>query len=1011
MSGSRPAAEGPPHQDPGVAPGPHEDPPPALGAPHEDPRPSFGVLPPRAFGASDAPVLELSGAWRFRLSPRADGDDGFAAPGFDDAGWATLPVPSHWQLHGHGAPAYTNVVYPFPVDPPRVPTDNPTGDHRLAFRLPADWPAGRAVLRFEGVDSFFRVWLNGQELGSSAGSRLPVELDATEALRRGGDNLLAVRVHQWSAGSYLEDQDMWWLSGIFRPVRLLARPDGGPEDWFVHAGYDHRTGSGTLRVDTDVPARLTVPELGVDAAAGETVRVPAVAPWSAESPRLYDGLLASAGERVALRIGFRTVAVRDGLLTVNGRRVLFRGVNRHEFHPDLGRALPEAVMLQDVLLMKRHNLNAVRTSHYPPHPRFLELCDAYGLYVIDECDLETHGFEPLGWRGNPVDDARWREALVDRMARMVERDKNRPSVIMWSLGNESGAGRNLTAMADWARRRDPSRPLHYEGDRSCADVDVYSRMYATHAEVDRIGRRREEPLADPAVDARRRRLPFILCEYAHAMGNGPGGLTEYQELFERHPRCQGGFVWEWIDHGLRRRTADGREYFAYGGDFGEPLHDGNFVADGLLFPDRTPSPGLHELKKVVEPVRITPDPGGGVLVTNLYEVLDLSHLAFRWSLAEEGTEVATGPLAIPPLAPGDSATVPLPPLPATTRESWLTVQALLATDHPWAPAGHEIAWGQLQTTPPSPYPGPTHPGPRRSDPVPGRGPRWGSVADPGAGVRSVVHRPLSVGPGTFDPGSGRLLRIGEVEVDGPRLDLWRAPTDNDRGHHGESVEVVWRRVGLHRLQHRVDQVALEDEELVVATRVAPAATDLGVHTTYRWSPVEGGLRLTVRTVPEGEWPCPLPRLGLRMAVPATLRQVEWFGRGPGEAYRDTGRAARVGRFALPAEALQTPYLYPQENGNRAEVRWATLTGPDGHGIRVEGDPTIDLTVRPWTSEQLDQARHPTDLVPGDRLWVNLDHAQHGIGSASCGPGVLPAHRLDPAPATFTVLLFPLRAAG
>jgi beta-galactosidase len=944
-----------------------------------------GARPPRAWSRTDAPALDLSGEWRFRLSPRADAGDGFAAPDFDDAGWDRLPVPSHWQLHGHGAPAYTNVAYPFPVDPPHVPTENPTGDHRVGFRLPAGWDAERTVLRFEGVDSCCRVWLNGRELGSSTGSRLPVELDATAALKD-GDNLLAVRVHQWSAGSYLEDQDMWWLSGIFREVRLLARPAGAIDDWFVHADYDHETGAGTLRVDADVPARLSVPELGVDVAAGETVRIPAVEPWSAETPRLYDGRLASAGERLALRIGFRTVAVRDGLLTVNGRRVLFRGVNRHEFHPDLGRALGEDVMLADVLAIKRHNLNAVRTSHYPPHPRFLELCDEHGLYVVDECDLETHGFEPVGWRANPADDPRWGDALVDRMARMVERDKNHPSVVMWSLGNESGSGRNLAAMAAWARGRDPSRPLHYEGDRACPDVDVYSRMYPTHAEVDRIGRREEEPLADPALDARRRAMPFILCEYAHAMGNGPGALWEYQELFERHPRCQGGFVWEWIDHGLRAHTADGAELFAYGGDFGEPLHDGNFVADGLLFPDRTPSPGLAELKKVVEPVRIAADPSGGIRVTNLHTFRDLSHLRFEWALESEGLPVATGHLEPPPLAPGDQATVPLPPLPATDTETWLTVRAVLATEESWAPMGHEIAWGQLPITPTAAAAAPV-------------------VDTPRVGTARGATARITLGPGTFD-GDGRLVRLGELEVEGPRLDLWRAPTDNDRGHHGEAVEPVWRRVGLDRLTHRVDQVVAEGDGLVVRSRVAPAGTDLGVAATYRWSALPGGLRLALEVAPEGEWPCPLPRLGLRMAVPAGLRLVEWFGRGPGEAYADTGRAARVGRFAASVEQLQTPYLYPQENGNRAEVRWATIGDGRGNGIRVEGEPTFDLTVRPWTSEQLDQARHPTDLRPEGRIWVNLDLAQQGIGSASCGPGVLPAYRLDPAPARLRVRLYP-----
>jgi beta-galactosidase len=400
---------------------------------------------------------------------------------------------------------------------------------------------------------------------------------------------------------------------------------------------------------------------------------------------------------VRLRIGFRTVAIVDGVFTVNGRPVKLRGVNRHEFSPDRGRAVTRAEMLADVLTMKRHNINAVRTSHYPPHPAFLDLCDEYGLWVIDECDLETHGFVFVDWRGNPSDDARWQEALVDRMRRTVERDKNHPSILMWSLGNESGTGRNLAAMAAWTRQRDPSRPIHYEHDRSCADVDVYSRMYATHEEVAAIATRSEEPLDDPALDARRRAMPFLQCEYAHAMGNGPGGLLEYQELFESSPRCMGGFVWEWIDHGLRQRDEAGRERFAYGGDFGEPLHDGNFVADGLLFPDRAPSPGLEDFAAVISPVRVTPQ-GRDVRITNRYDVCDLGHVAFGWTLDADGFEVARGDLAVPALAPGESVVVALPPEAtggARPGERWVTVTAVLAADERWAPAGHVLSRGQV----------------------------------------------------------------------------------------------------------------------------------------------------------------------------------------------------------------------------------------------------------------------------------------------------------------------------
>jgi beta-galactosidase len=941
--------------------------------------PPSTARPARAWLDSDAPRLSLDGLWRFRYAERADGPLDFTRPAFDDAGWDRLPVPSHWQLHGYGAPAYTNIVYPFPLDAPRVPDENPTGDYRHTFRLPAGWPGGRAVLRFAGADSAARVWLNGVELGRTAGSRLTTEFDVTDALRGDGDNVIAVRVVQWSAGSYVEDQDMWWLSGIFRAVDLIACPDGGIGDVEVHADYDHATGAGSLTVAADVPARVRVPELGVDAAAGETVRLARVEPWSAERPRLYDATVSTPAETVTLRIGFRTVRIDDGILTVNGRPVLFRGVNRHEFHPDRGRAVTEEDMLDDVRLMKQHNINAVRTSHYPPHPRFLELCDEYGLYVIDECDLETHGFEPVRWRGNPADDTRWEAALVDRMRRTVERDKNHPSVVLWSLGNESGSGRNLAAMARWTRHRDPSRPLLYERDWTCRDVDVYSRMYLTVAEIEVIGRGEEAPLPDPALDARRRGMPFIHVEYAHAMGNGPGGLAEYQRLYETYPRLQGGFVWEWIDHGLRARTADGREYFAYGGDFGEVLHDGNFVADGLLFPDRTPSPGLLDLKKVFEPVRISRSGDGGLTVRNGHIDSGVSHLDFRWLLEDDGEVVARGALDVGDVPPGESVRVDLPALPATRGEAYLTVQAVLAADEPWAKAGHEVAATQLPVgsgIPPLPM----------------------GMHQTAVTVRRDGGR-VHLGPGVLDERTGRLVRLGGWDVDGPRLQIWRAPTDNDRAPHGEALESVWRGAGLDRLTHRLDDLTVTEDGAVVRTRVAAASSDGGLLATYTWKALTGDrLGLAVEIDVDGRFPGPLPMLGVLFALPGELDQVEWFGRGPGEAYPDTGLATRVGRWFRTVADLQTPYLFPQENGRRADVRWASVTGGQGGGLWVGGGTPFGLTVRPWTAEALDNAAHPTDLAPDGRTWLTLDAGHNGIGSASCGPGVLPRYLLPAAPA-------------
>ncbi|TCO55057.1 glycoside hydrolase family 2 TIM barrel-domain containing protein [Actinocrispum wychmicini] len=887
----------------------------------DDVSPGHGALPPRAAFTSDARSLCLDGDWQFHLSPSpADAPAGFELDSFDATDWPTLPVPSNWQMHGHGQPAYTNHLYPFPVDPPYVPSDNPTGDYRVEFSVPWDGPT---VLRFEGIDSCGRVWLNGVELGVTRGSRLPVEFDVTGVLK--ARNLLAVRVHQWSSGSYLEDQDMWWLSGIFRSVTVLERPVGGVPDFFLRASYDHVAGTGRVEVETDANAVLSIPELGIDAPVGQPIDVGLVEPWTAETPRLYDGVLATDTERVPVRIGFRTVSIEDGLLKVNGRRILLKGVNRHEHHPDLGRAVPYVLAREDVLLMKRHNINAVRTSHYPPDPRFLDLCDELGLWVVDECDLETHGFTEVGWERNPSDDPQWTSAYLDRMSRMVERDKNHPSVILWSLGNESHTGRNLAEMASWTRQRDDTRPVHYEGDYDCAYVDVYSRMYMTHAEVEEIGQAQG--------------MPFILCEYAHAMGNGPGGLLEYRDLFEKYPRCQGGFVWEWIDHGIRQQDANGREFFAYGGDFGELIHDGSFVIDGLVFPDRTPSPGLVEYAKVIEPVRID-----GRRVTNHYDFRTLAHLDFDWILEEDGQERAAGTLDLPTVHPGQSTDLPFPELPATAKESWLTIRAHTREDTPWAAKGHVVAWGQVNVTP-----------------------------RPATTTRPA--RPFDHTPGTL---------LG-IPVEEPRLDLWRAPTENDRPEN----ERAWRDAGLHRLQHRVVSDETTGMSRVVRTRVAPPARAQGMAVTYTWTASDAAVHLNVTIEPEGEWPV-LPRLGLRMALPGGYDQVEWFGLGPNEAYADSRTSARVGRFRKSVDDLQTPYVFPQENGNRADTRWLELTD-NGTGLRIEG--AFDFTARRWTTEDLDKAAHTHELEPGHWIHLNLDIAQNGLGSASCGPGVLPKYQL------------------
>lgn len=945
-----------------------------------------GALPPRARFATDASVLDLAGEWAFALAPDVrSAPTGVEAEDFDDSGWVALPVPSSWPMHGHGRPAYTNVVFPFPVDPPHPPDANPVGSFRRRFT----WAGGTAaVLRFDGIDAAGRVWLNGSELGTTRGSRLVTEFDVTGVLRE-GENLLALQVASFAATSYLEDQDMWWLPGVFRDVTVQAMPAGGIRDVRVAAEWSERDGA-VLRVDVDTRdgaiATVALPGLGLAGLAPGTPHpVPGAAPWTAETPVLHDLVVATEAETATLRVGFRSITVEDAQLKVNGRRIRFRGVNRHEHHPDLGRAVPEEVVRAELALMKRHHVNAIRTSHYPPHPLLPALADELGFYLMLECDLETHGFEPNGWRGNPSDDPAWRVAYLDRMGRTVARDRNHPSVVLWSLGNEAGVGENLAASAALTKELDPTRPVHYEGDLESRYVDAYSRMYASQAEVDAIGRRAEEPLADPMADAHRRALPFLLCEYAHAMGNGPGGLAEYEASFETYARTQGGFVWEWLEHGIRQRTLDGREYFAYGGDFGEPVHDGNFVADGLVDADRNPRPGLLDYAAVIAPVRLRiADGRGTVRVTNRYDFVDLAGVALTWTL-DAGGEVAHGDLDAPAVAPQTSAEVPLPV--AARTGGVLTVRAVRTEPTPWAPAGAELARVQSGRFAP----------PAR--PVPSARP-----VREGAAVR--------LGPALLSAAGG-LLRLGAVELAGPAVALWRAPTDNDLGLANDrpglpSDAAVWEAAGLHRLVPRTGRMEPDGQGLTVVQRWAPAGADHGVEATLRWTAADDSLVLAVRLEPYGPQPESWARAGLELALPSLHGPVEWTGYGPGQRYPDTGQSQWLGRFRMDGvAALDASYVRPQENGSRAGVTRLALGSP-GAGLEVEGDG-FSFTASRWTSAELASAAHPVDLPdPGDRVRLTLDLAEHGIGTASCGPGVLERYRLHPRTMTGTLVLRPLR---
>jgi beta-galactosidase len=569
-------------------------------------------------------------------------------------------------------------------------------------------------------------------------------------------------------------------------------------------------------------------------------------------------------------------------------------------------------------------------------------------------------------------DPRWRDDLVARMSRMVERDKNHPSIVIWSLGNECGMGDNLRVMYEFAHDRDPSRPVHYERDTHAEFVDIYSQMYTSPEGVARIGE-----------DASSYRgLPFILCEYGHAMGNGPGGLSDYHELFEKYPRCQGGFIWEFIDHGLRT-TVDGKEFYAYGGDFGETIHDGNFVCDGLLFPDRTPSPGMTEYTKVIEPLVITAGAdGAGLSITNRYEVLDTSRLTFRTRTEVGGEHVEGGTLPVPAIAPGETASVELPPGVIAQRdagqpETWLTVTAELTDGTAWAEAGHRVAWGQV-----------------RLDEAAVESRHAGSTVEGGEAAGEARHARAEAASEDVTAGVDGIA-VASLGLRNARLDVWRAPTDNDAI---PGVADAWKEAGLHRVQHRLVSAGLHDGAWEVVTRTAPPALQWGLVATWRWSHTQdGAVGLDLSVQPDGQFPATLPRLAITFELPR-VEQVEWFGAGPGEAYVDTRKAAAVGKYSVTVDELQTPYVRPQENGHRIDTRWATV-GP----LRIEAAPDLfGLTVRHWTTADLENAKHAPDLVAGETTYVTLDLAQAGIGSNSCGPALPDKYKLHTAPASLSV---------
>ncbi|MGD0110315.1 MAG: glycoside hydrolase family 2 TIM barrel-domain containing protein [Armatimonadota bacterium] len=967
----------------------------------------------------------LNGEWRFcYLSSPQSAPTGFETGGFDDSDWDRIPVPSNWQMLGYGTPVYTNIAYPYPVDPPRVPQENPVGLYRRTFTVPVGWTGRQVFLVFEGVDSAFHVWMNGRSVGYSKVSHMPSEFNVTEHLRP-GENVVAVQVFQWSDGSYLEDQDMWRMSGIFRDVCLFATPSLHIRDVRIRTRFDERYQDATLDLHLtlrnygdgksavhhvnaalyDGEEYLLSEQIGGESAIGPgeertlslTTSIASPRQWSAEEPHLYTLLLSLVGADGAVAeverfsVGFRQVEIRGVEFLVNGAPITLKGVNRHETHPDLGHAVSLDSMIRDITLMKQHNINTVRTSHYPNDSRWYDLCDRYGLYVIDEADLETHGFELTGDWAQLAKDPEWCEAHLDRARRMVERDKNHPSIIMWSLGNESGYGPNHDAMADCIRHVDPTRPIHYESAGEARMVDVVSTMYPTVERLADEGKRTD--------DAR----PFFMCEYAHAMGNGPGNLKEYWETIYRYPRLLGGCVWEWVDHGIRQQTESGEEWFAYGGDLGDEPNDGNFCIDGLNFPDRAPHSGLIEYKKIIEPVHVEPIDlaSGKVRVTNRYDFVSLGHLEVSWSVLRDDEVIQQGVLPALDVSAGAAAelTVPFePPRSLAGCVYWLNVSFALAQETLWAARGHEVAWAQFEL------------------PVNAVAPKITISNLPSLSV-AESEAEIAIEGGdfrvTFSRWDGTISRWEYQGISlltaGPRLNVWRAPTDND-----VHIARRWRQAGLDRLTHRVDRAAvtkklsqcvrIEVESVLGAHSLAPAFRCAYLYTIYG----SGDIVIETLVTPREGLP-DLPRIGLQFRMPEVFDRFTWYGRGPQESYIDRKESARVGLYSGSVQDQYVPYIMPQDNGNKSDARWAVITDIRGVGLLAVGMPTVNVSAHHYAPEDFARAAHTYELVRRDETIVHLDHAHHGLGSNSCGPGPLEKYLLRPEKASFSVRLRPLSA--
>lgn len=983
----------------------------------------------------------LNGVWKFMFLDAPEySPEGFYESGFDTASMDDITVPGNWQLQGYGKMHYSDLWYNFPINPPYVPTENPTGIYKRTFYVENSFAGKQIIIRFCGVDSAYHLWINGQEVGYSKGARNEAEFDITDLVRVGEENDITVRVYQWSDGTYLEDQDMWWESGIFRDVELIGVPKNGINDYKVEADLDDTYTDGLLSVNASLrseePVQVTFELLdaqGVSvlketvASEGNKVTFKATVKeaehWTAETPYLYKMLMTveKDGEVIEVipqNVGFRNIRLNGDTFLVNGVAIKFKGMNRHDYNPRNGRVVAKEEIEKDIILMKQFNVNAIRTCHYPDSYYLYDLCDQYGMYVIDETDLECHGFELTGNYSWISDDPTWELAYVSRMVRMIERDKNYPCILMWSLGNESSSGCNFFKMTEVAHQMDSTRLVHYEGDFDMEYADVYSTMYTW--------------LENPAKPFLMKDIienskhPHLLCEYCHAMGNGPGNLKEYQDLFYAHDKLQGGFIWEWFDHGIETYTEDGEKYYRYGGDFGDDPSNKDFCIDGMLMPDRTPSPGLYEYKKVVEPITTTEvDLEHGVVrLLSRYDFADLNQFRMVYNIMEDDVMIFSGSMDLPSIPARTSKDITIPydlksiqAVPGA--EYYVNISYQLKETVPYAPAGHELATAQFKL--------PVY--------------KEGIEFIPEGTLKVTKNHTTLRAEGAnfhvdFDLVRGNIISVVrdgmEIMSKGPRLTLWRAPISNDM----EIIDQLKKVYFLH-LEHEVVMDIKYEEDghfLKMVVKTINGTTNSAWHfdTTYEYVVCPtGDVMISVSGVPAGKLedtgatmsangssanmamggklgcaPDMFPRIGVTMHLDESMENVRYFGRGPRENYSDSKEAGLMGVYENTVDGLFTNYVVPQANGNHMDCKWVSLTNDRGMGLVASTEDSFNFSASFYEEKDLDDAKHTCDLVKRDYVVFNIDYKQNALGSYSCGQWQLDKYRAKNEPFTINFRVTP-----